>query len=99
MTPNSSLGSPHSAYSSFMQELRIASHPFTILEPEAIDIAEPSNTFVETQTCVIHERRPRRSNPIRWWICGLLFASTVINYLDRQLLALLAQASKRPFTR
>lgn len=32
----------------------------------------------------------RRTRPIRWWICGLLFASTVINYLDRQTLALLA---------
>ena len=33
------------------------------------------------------------SNPIpslRWWIGGLLFASTVINYIDRQTLSLLA---------
>jgi len=27
---------------------------------------------------------------LRWWIGGLLFASTVINYVDRQTLALLA---------
>ena len=27
---------------------------------------------------------------LRWWIGGLLFASTVINYIDRQTLALLA---------
>ena len=27
---------------------------------------------------------------MRWWIGGLLFASTVINYLDRQTLSLLA---------
>jgi MFS transporter, ACS family, hexuronate transporter len=27
---------------------------------------------------------------LRWWICGLLFASTVINYIDRQSLSLLA---------
>jgi ACS family hexuronate transporter-like MFS transporter len=27
---------------------------------------------------------------LRWWICGLLFASTVINYMDRQTLSLLA---------
>lgn len=26
----------------------------------------------------------------RWWICSLLFASTVINYIDRQTLSLLA---------
>ena len=33
-------------------------------------------------------RRPIPS--LRWWIGGLLFASTVINYLDRQTLSLLA---------
>jgi MFS transporter, ACS family, hexuronate transporter len=33
-------------------------------------------------------RRPIRW--LRWWIGGLLFASTVINYIDRQTLALLA---------
>ena len=33
----------------------------------------------------------RRSMPsLRWWIGGLLFASTVINYIDRQTLSLLA---------
>ena len=35
----------------------------------------------------------RRSTPIpslRWWIGGLLFVSTIINYLDRQTLSLLA---------
>src|SRR5579864_5754797 len=32
--------------------------------------------------------RPIRS--LRWWIGGLLFASTVINYIDRQTLSLLA---------
>ena len=33
-------------------------------------------------------RKPIRS--LRWWIGGLLFASTVINYIDRQTLSLLA---------
>jgi MFS transporter, ACS family, hexuronate transporter len=32
----------------------------------------------------------RRIPHLRWWIGGLLFASTVINYIDRQTLALLA---------
>ena len=27
---------------------------------------------------------------LRWWIGGILFASTVINYVDRQTLSLLA---------
>jgi MFS transporter, ACS family, hexuronate transporter len=34
---------------------------------------------------------PRKTIPhLRWWIASLLFASTVINYLDRQTLSLLA---------
>ncbi|MGA2745053.1 MAG: MFS transporter [Candidatus Sulfotelmatobacter sp.] len=33
-------------------------------------------------------RKPIRS--LRWWIGGLLFASTVINYIDRQTLSLLS---------
>jgi ACS family hexuronate transporter-like MFS transporter len=32
---------------------------------------------------------------LRWWIGGLLFASTVINYVDRQTLSLLAPELKR----
>ena len=34
---------------------------------------------------------------LRWWIGGLLFASTVINYIDRQTLALLAPYLKRDY--
>jgi ACS family hexuronate transporter-like MFS transporter len=34
---------------------------------------------------------------LRWWIGGLLFASTVINYIDRQTLALLAPYLKLEF--
>jgi len=33
----------------------------------------------------------------RWWIGGLLFASTVINYLDRQTLSVLAPHLKSEF--
>jgi len=33
----------------------------------------------------------------RWWIGGLLFASTVINYLDRQTLSVLAPHLKDEF--
>jgi MFS transporter, ACS family, hexuronate transporter len=34
---------------------------------------------------------------LRWWIGGLLFASTVINYIDRQTLSLLAPYLKQDF--
>ncbi len=33
----------------------------------------------------------------RWWIGGLLFLSTVINYLDRQTLSVLAPSLKTEF--
>lgn len=36
------------------------------------------------------QRETRPISSLRWWIGGLLFASTVINYLDRQTLSLLA---------
>src|SRR4029453_9654224 len=35
---------------------------------------------------------------LRWWIGGLLFASTVINYLDRQTLSVLAPYLKLEYT-
>ncbi|HTM51755.1 MAG TPA: MFS transporter [Bryobacteraceae bacterium] len=34
---------------------------------------------------------------LRWWICGLLFASTVINYIDRQTLSVLAPYLKEDY--
>ena len=34
---------------------------------------------------------------LRWWIGGLLFASTVINYIDRQTLSVLAPYLKQPY--
>jgi MFS transporter, ACS family, hexuronate transporter len=40
----------------------------------------------------------RRAIPsLRWWIGGILFASTVINYIDRQTLSLLAPYLKQDF--
>jgi MFS transporter, ACS family, hexuronate transporter len=39
--------------------------------------------------------RPIRN--LRWWIAGLLFASTVINYIDRQTLSALAPFLKRDY--
>ena len=41
--------------------------------------------------------KPRPISNLRWWIASLLFASTVINYLDRQTLALLAPFLKQDY--
>src|SRR2546422_5222659 len=35
---------------------------------------------------------------LRWWIGGLLFASTVINYIDRQTLSVLAPFLKEEYS-
>jgi ACS family hexuronate transporter-like MFS transporter len=40
---------------------------------------------------------PRRIPHLRWWIGGILFASTVINYIDRQTLSLLAPYLKQDY--
>ncbi|MEO7145585.1 MAG: MFS transporter [Bryobacteraceae bacterium] len=42
-------------------------------------------------------RRPRPIRNLRWWIAGLLFASTVINYIDRQTLSALAPFLQREY--
>src|SRR5208337_947615 len=44
---------------------------------------------------MVTARKPIAS--LRWWIGGLLFASTVINYIDRQTLSLLAPYLKLQF--
>ena len=38
-----------------------------------------------------------RDHRTRWWIAGLLFASTTINYIDRQTLSVLAPYLKRDY--
>jgi ACS family hexuronate transporter-like MFS transporter len=44
------------------------------------------------------ERRARPPIPrLRWWIGGLLFASTIINYIDRQTLSVLAPFLKTDY--
>src|SRR5512140_348410 len=48
-----------------------------------------------TASAVRQAVRPIRN--LRWWIGGLLFASTVINYIDRQTLSALAPYFKRDF--
>ncbi len=55
--------------------------------PEKRTISAPANSNLSTRP----NPSPRRAIPgLRWWIGGLLFASTVINYIDRQTLSLLA---------
>jgi MFS transporter, ACS family, hexuronate transporter len=41
--------------------------------------------------------RPRAIPSLRWWIGGILFASTVINYIDRQTLSILAPFLKQEY--
>ena len=43
-------------------------------------------------------RKPVIIRHLRWWIGGLLFASTVINYIDRQTLSYLAPELKKVFS-
>jgi MFS transporter, ACS family, hexuronate transporter len=48
----------------------------------------------------LSQNSPTAHRPIanlRWWIGGLLFASTVINYIDRQTLAVLAPFLKQDY--
>jgi MFS transporter, ACS family, hexuronate transporter len=42
-------------------------------------------------------RRVRRIPSLRWWIAGVLFASTAINYIDRQTLSLFAPYLKQEY--
>src|SRR5215216_2892068 len=45
------------------------------------------------------KRAPRAPiKHLRWWIGGLLFASTVINYIDRQTLSVLAPYLKQEYS-
>ena len=45
----------------------------------------------------IGSARPRFIPSLRWWIGGILFASTVINYIDRQTLSILAPYLKQEY--
>ena len=40
---------------------------------------------------------PAKIRHLRWWIGGLLFLSTVINYIDRQTLSMLAPFLKEEY--
>ena len=51
----------------------------------------------ETDTAGNRATGGRIVHGLRWWICSLLFASTMINYIDRQSLAALAPFLKIKF--
>lgn len=62
--------------------------------------ALPSFAACSTNHFVKKPKQERSFRPIRhlrWWIGGLLFASTVINYLDRQTLSVLAPFLKEDY--
>ena len=42
------------------------------------------------QASIVEETAPRLIGRYRWTICGLLFAATTVNYVDRQIFGLLA---------
>jgi ACS family hexuronate transporter-like MFS transporter len=48
-------------------------------------------------TTQMDSQRPRIITSLRWWIGGILFASTVINYIDRQTLSILAPYLKQEY--
>jgi MFS transporter, ACS family, hexuronate transporter len=55
----------------------------------------PAKQTLRSKTVPLAEQiqtapHPRAIPSLRWWIGGLLFASTVINYIDRQTLSILA---------
>src|SRR6266700_31879 len=45
----------------------------------------------------MNSAQPRSIPSLRWWIGGILFASTVINYVDRQTLSILAPYLKQDY--
>jgi ACS family hexuronate transporter-like MFS transporter len=55
------------------------------------------NIHGEPQNPESSVHRVRTIPSLRWWIGGLLFASTVINYIDRQTLSLLAPYLKQDY--
>src|SRR5438477_11413452 len=45
----------------------------------------------------VNSAQPSIIPSLRWWIGGILFASTVINYIDRQTLSILAPFLKQDY--
>ncbi len=60
-------------------------------------VHERPPTLLTWLRCMAVPRTEPRVIPFRWWIAALLFASTTINYIDRQTLSVLAPYLKRDF--
>ena len=58
-------------------------------------MAMPSIPYRIKVLMITPSLHPPSPHPRRWLICGLLFAATTINYLDRQVLSLLAPELQR----
>jgi len=59
----------------------------------------PNSDWSRVETTEAVARPNVRTLPaLRWWIGGLLFASTVINYIDRQTLSVLGPYLKRDYS-
>src|SRR3954469_5469324 len=50
---------------------------------------------IENETPMVTGVEPERLSSYRWTICALLFAATTINYVDRQVLGILAPTLQR----
>src|SRR5271163_2739507 len=48
------------------------------------------NAFTGTQQAIVHPPRKSKPGRTRWWVVWTLFFSTVINYISRQTLSVLA---------
>jgi len=55
------------------------------------------DTKTQIEVTCEHRTARRVVHRLRWWICRLLFASTMINYIDRQSLAALTPHLKIRF--
>src|SRR5271170_1674092 len=64
--------------------------PCFLENPTRCTWRDDMNAFTGTQQAIVH--LPRKSKPgrTRWWVVWTLFFSTVINYISRQTLSVLA---------
>jgi sugar phosphate permease len=64
-------------------------------KPRGAHAEEKGELLAARRDGTSRQRRPIKN--LRWWIGGMLFASTVINYIDRQTLSALAPFLKKEY--